>query len=244
MELFGKAATRHWRNLLLDHLNEWTPEGLETQLEARSEAGHLEDLVDTSSPTVFAAWKKNIRPLSWWSRKKNEDDPYGEVPVLGAETQEQSIFGSGEHLLPESANTLNVHPVTTLWLIDILLEKEAIAFKKAWPPETLKRSESTQKPPFLGFLHKEVKPTVGMELIGILVQHGYATTDGANATDVLFSAAPDGEGALASAPQTLGRTAYRDGVAMVRTSFPFGEAGRCKPRMELANPSNPCKPRA
>ncbi|OJH34193.1 M15 family metallopeptidase [Cystobacter ferrugineus] len=239
IELFGKAVTRHWRNLLLDHLNEWTPESLETQLEARSEAGHLEDIVDTSSPTVFAAWKKNIRPLSWWSRKKNEDDPYGEVPVLGAEAQEQSIFGSGEQLLPESANTLNVHPVTTLWLIDILLEKETIAFKKAWPPATLKRSESTQKPPFLGFLHKEVKPTVGMELVGILVQHGYATTDGANATDVSFSAAPEGEGAPTSAPQTLGRTAYRDGVAMVRTLFPFWGSWRMQATDGVGQPFEP-----
>ncbi|ATB42332.1 hypothetical protein CYFUS_007810 [Cystobacter fuscus] len=221
LKLLEMTATHHWRNLLLDHLNEWTPEGLETQLEARREAGHLDDLVDTTSPTVFAAWKKNIRPLSWWSRKKNDDDPYGEVPVLGAEAQEKSIFGSGEHLLPETATTLNVHPVTTLWLIDILLEKEAIAFKKTWPPATLKRDESTQKPLFLGFLYQEEKPAVGVKLLSILVQHGYGTTDGTNATDVLFWATPAGEGAALHAPQILGRTAYQEGVAMVRAPFPF-----------------------
>jgi hypothetical protein len=219
--LFEKAMNQHWRNLLLDHLNEWTSDGLNTQLEARRKAGHLDDLVDTTSQTVFDAWKKNIRPLSWWCRRKNDADPHGEVPILGAEAREKSIFGPGNHLLPESANTLNVHPVTALWLIDILLEKESIAFRKTWPPETLKRDASTMKPLFLGLLSQDEKPAVGVRLISILVQHGYGTTDGTNAMDVQFWATPTADGSLRYTPQMLGRTSYQDGVAMLRTSFSF-----------------------
>ncbi|QRK05953.1 M15 family metallopeptidase [Archangium violaceum] len=220
-QLFKTAASHRWRNLVLDHVNEWTPKGLEAQLDARGKAGHLEALVDTSDEVAFAAFKKNLRPLSWWARRKDENDLFGEVPVLGAEAEEKSIFGAGDHLLPEDARLVNMHPVTTLWLIDILLEKEAIAFKKSWPPGTLKRGDSTQKPMFFGLLWKEPEPRVGMELMAVLVQHGYGSTDGTNGTDVRFLAtAKDGAGA-AQAPRVFSRTPYTDGVAMGRSRFPF-----------------------
>lgn len=220
-ELFKKAASHRWRNLVLDHMNEWTPKGLDVQLDARGEAGHLDELVDTSDPEAFAKWKKQLRPLSWWSRKKSEDDLFGEVPVLGAEAEERSLFGSGDHLLPEDANLVNMHPVTALWLVDLLLEKEAIAFRKSWPPSTLKRGASTQQPPFLGLLWKDQAPRVGIEMLAVLVQHGYGTTDGANATDVSFwGTTKGGEGAV-QASQLLFRVPYVEGVALGRLRFPF-----------------------
>ncbi|MFY0570048.1 M15 family metallopeptidase [Archangium lansingense] len=219
--LFEKAAAHRWRNVVLAHVNEWTPKGLEAQLEARQKAGHVDALVDTSNPDAFTQWKKNLRPLSWWSRKKDEQDPFGEVPVLGAEAEQKSIFGEGDPLLPENAHLVNMHPVTTLWLIDLLLEKQAIALKKSWPPATLKRGDSTQKPLFLGLLWKEPEPRLGMEVNAILVQHGYATTDGTNGTDVLFWATAQGEASVPPAPLMLRRTPYVEGVAKANIPFPF-----------------------
>lgn len=219
--LIKKAAGHRWRNLVLEHMNEWTPKGLDSQLDARGEAGHLDGLVNVSDQDAFKEFKKQLRPLSWWSRKKDENDPFGEVPVLGAEAEEKSIFGSGEGLLPEDAGIVNMHPVTALWLIDILLEKEAFTFRKSWPPATLKRSESTQKPRFLGLLWKEQEPWVGLELLAVLVQHGYGSTDGANATDVIFWGKAKESGGVGQAPLMLCRSPYTDGVAMGRLRFPF-----------------------
>ncbi|PTL76909.1 M15 family metallopeptidase [Vitiosangium sp. GDMCC 1.1324] len=219
--LFKKAAAHRWRNVVLDHVNEWTPKGLEAQLDARQKAGHVDALVDTSDPDKFATWKKNLRPLSWWSRRKDANDPFGEVPVLGTEAEEKSIFGTGDQLLPEDAHLVNMHPVTTLWLIDILLEKQAIELKKSWPPATLKRSESTQKPLFLGLLWKEPEQRVGMEVNALLVQHGYATTDGTNGTDVIFWVTPRSEASAPPAPLMLRRTPYIEGVAKANIPFPF-----------------------
>ncbi|MCY1075724.1 M15 family metallopeptidase [Archangium lansingense] len=219
--LFKKAAAHRWRNVVLEHVNEWTPKGLEAQLDARQKAGHVDALVDTSNSEAFTQWKKNLRPLSWWSRRKDEQDPFGEVPVLGAEAEQKSIFGEGDPLLPENAHLVNMHPVTTLWLIDLLLEKQVIALKKSWPPATLKRSDSTQKPLFLGLLWKEQEPRVGMEVNAVLVQHGYATTDGRNGTDVLFWATAQGEASVPPAPLMLRRTPYVEGVAKANIPFPF-----------------------
>ncbi|OJH36866.1 M15 family metallopeptidase [Cystobacter ferrugineus] len=216
--LFAKVVTQQWRNLVLDHVNEWTPKGLVDQLDARKEAGYF-DLPEDGGKS-YEKLKEQLLPLCWWSRPKSEQDKFGEVPVLGADTG-KSLFGADGHLLPEDANLVTMHPVTALWLIDLLLEKEAIAFKKAWPPVTLKRDEGSLQPLYLGLLYKEPQPLVGMELLSVLVQHGYGTTDGANATDVTFWISGKGAGANAQSPLVLCRAPYNEGVALGRLRFPF-----------------------
>ncbi|QRK11820.1 M15 family metallopeptidase [Archangium violaceum] len=216
--LFEQAVAQRWRNLVLDHVNEWTPKGLVEQLDARKAAGYLD--VPDDDATAYEELKKQYLPLSWWSRPKSAQDKFGEVPVLGGDTG-KSLFGADGHLLPADAKIVSMHPVTALWLIDLLIEKEAIAFKKAWPPVTLKRDESTQQPLYLGLLYKELQPLVGMETLLVLVQHGYGTTDGANATDVTFWLTAKGEGGGGHAPLVLCRAPYSEGVALGRLRFPF-----------------------
>ena len=215
--LFKKAVSQRWRNLVLGHQNEWTPKGLSEQLDARKDAGHI-DLPDDAK--ALEEVKKQLLPLCWWSRPKSEEDKFGEVPVLGPDAG-KSLFGADGHLLPEDAKIASMHPVTALWLIDLLLEKGSIAFKKAWPPVTLKRDEGTQKPPYLGLLYKDPQPLVGMEMLPVLVQHGYGTTDGANATDVTFWVTAKAEGGAGQAPLVLCRAPYNEGVALGRLRFPF-----------------------
>ncbi|HEX5752543.1 MAG TPA: M15 family metallopeptidase [Archangium sp.] len=215
--LFEKAVAQRWRNLVLDHLNEWTPKGLSEQLEARKNAGHI-DLPDEDN--AFEEVKKQLLPLCWWSRPKTAEDKFGEVPVLGPDAS-KSLFGADGHLLPDDAKIITMHPVTALWLTDLLIEKGAIALKKAWPPGTLKRDESTQQPPFLGVLYKDPRPLVGMEMLPVLVQHGYGTTDGADATDVSFWVRARDGGGPSQGPMRVCRTPYTEGVALGRFRFSF-----------------------
>ncbi|MFP2906315.1 M15 family metallopeptidase [Pyxidicoccus sp. 3LFB2] len=215
-KLFQKAVGHRWRNLVLDHINEWTPKGLGTQLDARDEAGLFEHLKDAPDFTVEAL-KKQLLPLCWWARPATREDPFGEVPVLGAE--QKSLFGAEEGRLPEDASIVNMHPVTALWLVDLLLEKERIALKKEWPPATLKRDESNDKPLYLGLISKQTTALSGMEAMAVLVQHGYGTTDGTTAADVTFWLAPKGEGA-AGPPRILCRAPYDEGVARARIRIP------------------------
>ncbi len=214
--LFEKAVAQRWRNLVLGHMSEWTPKGLGEQLDARKEAGNL-DL--PSNDEAFKALKKQLLPLCWWSRPKSDEDKFGEVPVLGPDAG-KSLFGADGHLLPEDAKIVTMHPVTALWLVDLQIEKGSIAFKKEWPPVTLKRDESTQQPPYLDVLYKGEKPLVGMEMLPVLVQHGYGTTDGADATDVSFWVTAR-ESGPAQAPMRVCRTTYNEGVALGRLRFAF-----------------------
>lgn len=217
-KLFQKAARHRWRNLVLEHVNEWTPEGLGLQLDARKEAGLFDHLEDTPDITVEKL-KKQLLPLCWWARPATREDPFGEVPVLGAE--QKSLFGTEATQLPESAELVNMHPVTALWLMDLLLEKEAIAIRKEWPPATLKRDESNEKPLFLGVLHEGASVLGGMEMLAVLVQHGYGTT----ATEsVTFMLAPKGQPGAGLEPRALGRAPYTEGVARIRIRAPaWGE---------------------
>jgi hypothetical protein len=216
-KLFQKAARHRWRNLVLEHVNEWTPEGLGLQLDARKEAGLFDHLEDTPDITVEKL-KKQLLPLCWWARPATREDPFGEVPVLGAE--QKSLFGTEATQLPESAELVNMHPVTALWLMDLLLEKEAIAIRKEWPPATLKRDESNEKPLYLGLLSKEPTVLSGVEMLAVLVQHGYGTTAGTNGIDVTFWLAPKGEASAGQQPRSLCRAPYVDGVALARIRAP------------------------
>ncbi|WP_163997387.1 M15 family metallopeptidase [Pyxidicoccus caerfyrddinensis] len=215
-KLFQKAAGHRWRNLVLDHLNEWTPKGLGEQLAARDEAMLFEHLKDDPDFSVERL-KKQLLPLCWWARPATREDPFGEVPVLGAE--QKSLFGADAGRLPEDASIVNMHPVTALWLVDLLLEKERIALKKEWPPATLKRDESNEKPLYLGLLSRQATALSGLEVLAVLVQHGYGTTEGTEGAHVTFWLAPKGEGA-AGPPRILCKAPYDEGVARARIRIP------------------------
>ena len=212
IDLFNAVVPGRWRNLVLEHIDEWTIKGLGKQLEARRKAGQLAWLMPGGKDTdeAFENLKKELRPLAWWSRKKTNDDPYGEVSVLGAETDEKSLFGAGDHLLPEDASIASMHPITALWLADILAEKGTVAATKTWPPVTLRRSEQTRKPPFLGLLFTGTEARVGIDAIAVLVQHGYHDGDGSLGSAVTFWV-KSGSGA----PKVLGRADYVEGVAVL-----------------------------
>ncbi|QSQ27254.1 M15 family metallopeptidase [Pyxidicoccus parkwayensis] len=215
-KLFQKAAGHRWRNLVLDHLNEWTPKGLGEQLSARDEAKLFEHLKEDPDFSVERL-KKQLLPLCWWARPATREDPFGEVPVLGAE--QKSLFGADAGRLPEDASIVNMHPVTALWLVDLLLEKERIALRKEWPPATLKRDESNDKPLYLGVLTKQATALAGMEAMAVLVQHGYGSTEGTNGAQVTFWLAPKGDGA-AGPHRVLCRAPYDEGVARARIRVP------------------------
>ncbi|MBZ4416621.1 M15 family metallopeptidase [Myxococcus sp. RHSTA-1-4] len=219
-ELFKKAARHRWRNLVMNHINEWTPAGLVKQLEARKAEGFFDHLEDKPE-TTFEKLKEYLLPLTWWDRPATEKDPYGEVPVLAdAQGHKKSLFGDSDAMLPRNANVVSMHPVTALWLVDLLVENAVIGLAKEWPPCTLKRDESTLKPPFLGLLFKGHTALSGKEMLTVLVQHGYGTTAGTSAEDVTFWLAAGGDGGAGSEPQVLCRTSYKDGVALGRARAP------------------------
>ena len=222
-ELLKKAVKHRWRNLVLNHVNEWTPSGLVKQLEARNAAGffkHLEDVPHTK----YEDLKTLLLPLCWWDRPVTGQDPYGEVPLAAdAQGNKHSLFGGGATQLPKAANVVNLHPVTALWLLNVLLEKEALAIRQEWPPASLTRDEGTDKPLFLGLLHEDPTVFAGMELVAVLVQHGYGTTDGTTPDDVTFWL----KGATGAAPQALCCARYVDGVAMGRVTAPSWGQWEC-----------------
>jgi hypothetical protein len=219
-DLFKKVAGHRWRNVMLEHLNEWTPSGLGKQLEARWKARFFDHLADTHGLTLEDL-KKVLLPLCWWDRPTTETDLFGEFPVLmDAEGQKKSLFGAGNALLPKDPHVVSMHPVTALWLIDLLLEDERIRLTKEWPPFTLTRNESSQKPLFLGLIGKDSPPLAGMELLAILVQHGYATTEGSNPIDATFWLTAKGTGGAGAEPQSLGTARYKDGAAATRIRAP------------------------
>lgn len=132
---FTRLAGQRLRNLVLEHASEWTPEALRALLEALHARGFLGQEGSSDADPV-ARHLAQLHPLTWWSRPLRDQpdllgrpDPRGEVPVVGEDGQERSLFGS---LLSPAAKVRNLHPVTAVWLLQLLLEAEKVRFRAAW----------------------------------------------------------------------------------------------------------------
>jgi hypothetical protein len=207
-----KAATPHrFRDVVVEHVDEWTPDGLDAALKTRNEAGMLWELVpglragklpDSELDKV----KKGLRPLSWWARP--EDEEFGEVLFHGKDGA--SVFGTGDHQLPPDARIVNMHPVSAAWLLDLLLEAKRIRVRNQWPEIHLRKGADTTKPPFLGMPFDGKTMRTGVSSFPVLVQHGFGT----GATEITFTLT------LGERKLEIGRARLQDGVAFVARPFP------------------------
>ncbi len=96
-----------WRNVLLEHVTEWSEAGL-TKL--------FRDHPNAVRPFTL----EKVLPITWWARTSGQ---FNELPVLG---DGSSIFTKG--ILPQDGKIHNLHPVTALWLLHALLDHGRIAF--------------------------------------------------------------------------------------------------------------------
>ena len=163
-----------WRNVVLEHVTEWSQAGL-TRL--------FRDHPAAVRPFTL----EKVLPITWWGRTSGD---FGEVPVLG---DGSSIFS--KDILPKDGKIHNLHPVTALWLLHALLDHGKIAF--AAEPA---RFEGLQNPEVLyrGWTVETAK--VGDPLFAVAIRKDFDSTDSA----VFTAKGPDEELALGSAQYAEG----------------------------------------
>ena len=149
----GKARLR---NTVITHLNEWTSDGLSTTFKVREQQNF-----PAKFPWVGEEGKRDeklrasvVKAIRWWG----VNTPSGPT---------HQLFGDGDGQLPPNAKTENVHPVTLIWLLQLLERAKAVEFRvpQRWKPDDANRVAFAG---IEGVLEGRTQRKVG-EHLGILV---------------------------------------------------------------------------
>lgn len=205
-----------YRNVILSHTNEWTPEGLKAQLDKRMQKGKLGNVLRLGDADLEALVKV-FRPITWWGRIRSEGDPAGEVPLLGKNGKVETLFGTQaeHHQLPTDAHVQCMHPVTCAAITEMLLERSQVAFSDSWGPVPLRAAEDVSKPPLLALVWSGKKNSLGGKVTAVLVQHGFGSSGKDEKDAVTFKLERmDRDGAV-----DLGVATYDEGIARAEAYF-------------------------
>lgn len=212
-----KAVTgRRWRGLVLEHINEWTSENLAKYIKTKLKAAYFESTQETDRNKLGKELEEKLAPLTWYAAPKATEKPHGEQTALGDGARQPSIFEGAKPILPKDGHLESMHPATTLWLLDLLLEEGKIAMQEGWPADNLIAEAPADDPPFLTVVEPTGGSTVGAQVGLALVQHGYLLSSDCKDSGVVFVAHPEDH-----EPRILALASYVDGAAVAKVRFPF-----------------------
>lgn len=213
----SKSVTgRRWRDLALEHLNEWTSANLDKYIATKIKAAYFDSTKDTDRQKLCKELEEKLAPLTWYAAPKATEQPHGEKTALGEGARQPSIFGGEGSALPQDGHLQSMHPATALWLLDLLLEEGKVALQDAWPTDNLIAETVADDPPFLAVVEPSGGAAVGAEVALALVQHGYQLSSTCADSGVAFVAHPEKQ-----KPRILALASYVDGAAVARVRFPF-----------------------
>jgi hypothetical protein len=122
LELFSNVAKCRWRNTNIEHINEWSNTGIEKLFNRLKKEQIFEDAFDIGKIIPFAWWKDT--QVSDYSRLFLAKSGGSEPKAHGG--NKQSLFGADKNKLPLDAKLHNLHPVTAVWMLRLLAEKQKI----------------------------------------------------------------------------------------------------------------------
>ena len=188
---FGDITRFRWRNSRIGHVSEWSVSGVESLLEKLKEKKLISNYIAMSElyrsflesrkmvsegASQFDLLKALIRTSTWWGRVCSESDPWGEIAVIGQGTSVRSLFGDDATTqLPTDAKVDNLHPVTGLWLLDLLNERNRILIYDKWEPVTILGTDHTESALYCAITTTAQSLLLGCSLQAVLVDDGYET---------------------------------------------------------------------
>lgn len=214
VEHFKALTSVRWRNVVLRHLNEWSPDNIVKQvlehLKAHKQLVLGPDVLDaTDEQGAKEIIQKYAEAIGWWANK--------EKPVLGPQGDEKPLFADnpdGEQL-PKSTLLDNPHPVTFAWLLMLLTRHNFIQFADVplWHSEELKKLVAVG---WLPAREQQESRRVGELLHVGAVQRGYGkdTVDLHVSSDPRVSSSSDPKWQLKIATGTFNEGVFAQPVEM------------------------------
>jgi hypothetical protein len=212
-----KAVTgRRWRDLVVEHINEWTAQNLDKYIKTRVNAAYFDSTGQRERDKLCTDLEKALAPLTWYAPPKASEKPHGEQTATGDGSRQDSLFGADGSFLPRDGHLESMHPATTLWLVDLLLEEGKIAFQDGWKADNLIAEEPDDDPPFFGVTGPAAGTAVGAQVALALIHHGYQFSSTCKDSGVRFLAYPEDH-----EPRILALASYVEGAAVAKVRFPF-----------------------
>ncbi len=195
VEHLSRVAGARWRNVKLTHLNEWSPDGLETSLRAR-----FTDAGDAITPLIDA--------MAWWG--------HDEEPVVGPEGSEPSLFvdGGQAHQLPATGELENLHPVMTVWMLELLARHRHVKIVEPRAPVAGGEPTAVQWAGWLPALDERPTLAVGDPVLAVAVSEASPAVPSHG--EVVVQAVVEGGPTV-----TLGGGAWERDIVRVATSAWF-----------------------
>jgi hypothetical protein len=212
-----KAATgRRWRNVVLEHINEWTAENLAKYIQTKVKAAYFDSTGEKDRDKLCKELEEKLAPLTWYAPPKAEDKPHGEQTALGDGSRKESLFGADDAFLPKDGHLESMHPATALWLLDLLIEEGKVVLHEAWEADNLIAEAPSDAPPFFTVIEPIGGTTLGAYVGLALIQHGYQFSSTCKDSGVIFTAYPQKQ-----EPRVLALASYVEGAAVTKVRFPF-----------------------
>jgi len=202
---FGDITRFRWRGSRIGHLSEWSTTGTDALLNKLKEKNRLDTFIAmardyrefleskklvSAGAAKFDLFKTLIRFATWWGRERSDSDPWGEVAVVGQGSSVTSLFGGdASRQLPPDAKVDNLHPVTCLWLLELLHERSRIEVLNKWDPVTILGTDQTESALYRAVASE--KNRLGTKLQAVLVDDGYE-----NGIPINFQASFSGGGKI------------------------------------------------
>jgi len=212
-----KAATgRRWRNLVLEHINEWTAENLAKYIQTKIKAAYFDSTGEKDRDKLCKELEEKLAPLTWYAPPKAEDKPHGEQAALGEGARQASLFGADDAFLPKNGHLESMHPATALWLLDLLIDEGALVLHDAWETDNLIAEAPSDDPPYFTVIEPAAGTALGAYVGLALIQHGYQFSSTCKDSGVIFTAYPQKQ-----EPRVLALASYVEGAAVTKVRFPF-----------------------
>lgn len=173
-----------WRRVLLSHANEWSPQTVDKLFTALKSRGMLPQTFDVSTMLPLAWWRDDAAAragrvkadaLKGLPSSGSAGAPPPEESVVPVGSGAQSLFTTTADQLPINGKVDNLHPVTLVWLLEILSKRNLLNPRTSWEvglfsPET--------KPPFAWGWLFDSPPRLGdvVRYMVVAPDYGYDVT--------------------------------------------------------------------
>ncbi|HEX8433452.1 hypothetical protein, partial [Archangium sp.] len=156
--LLAQGITRRWRNIRLIQKNEWVPDNVKAVLNKANEA---------LKPSGLRMKEQEVVQIAWCDPEKEEHVPR----VLANGTDQSARLFDASGWLPPSSRLENLHPVSAIWLLNVLDKQNKARVRSEWPVPRFRKEDPN--PLCSGWVKSAGERRMGETAIAVVIDEDF-----------------------------------------------------------------------
>lgn len=156
--LLAQGITRRWRNVRLIQKNEWVPDNVKAVLRKANEA---------LQPSGLRMTEEEVVQIAWCDPDKEEHVPR----VLANGTDKSARLFDAEGWIPPSSRLENLHPVSAVWLLNVLDKQNKAHVRSEWPVPRFRKEDPN--PLCCGWVKKAGERLLGETAVVVVIDEDF-----------------------------------------------------------------------